>query len=113
MLIFQFRLGSASKSPKGRKGSGKKAKTPEPEPEPEPEEPTGPPPPQPGDDDWEFVDQDVEQVCSACFSCLFWGSGRGTGVQWGLLQLSILGIRMWNRYAVLTSAVYFGDQDVE
>ena len=49
-------------SPKSKgKGSGKK-KTPEPEPEPEPEVPTGPPPPQPGSEEWEFVDQKIEEV---------------------------------------------------
>ena len=49
-------------SPKSKKGSGKKAKTPEPEPEPEPEVPAGPPPPQPGSEEWEFVDQFINQV---------------------------------------------------
>jgi hypothetical protein len=49
-------------SPKSKKGSGKKAKTPEPEPEPEPEVPAGPPPPEPGSEEWEFVDQFINQV---------------------------------------------------
>ncbi|XP_070194777.1 sperm flagellar protein 2-like isoform X3 [Littorina saxatilis] len=52
--------GSSPKSQKGHKGSSKKGKTPEPEPDLEPEEPTGPPPPQPGDEEWDFVDLNVE-----------------------------------------------------
>nr|KAG5711746.1 hypothetical protein BaRGS_023510 [Batillaria attramentaria] len=57
---------ASSKSPK-RSKSGKKGSkaTPEPEPEPEPEEPTGPPPPQPGDEEWEFVDLDIEKELAA------------------------------------------------
>lgn len=42
--------------------SGKKPKTPEPEPEPEPEVPPGTPPPAPGSDEWEYVNQPLEQV---------------------------------------------------
>lgn len=53
---------SRGSSPKSQKGGKKKGKTPEPEPEPEPEEPTGPPPPQPGDEDWQFVDLEVENA---------------------------------------------------
>ncbi|XP_060552949.1 sperm flagellar protein 2-like isoform X2 [Ruditapes philippinarum] len=52
---------SRGSSPKSKKGSGKKAKTPEPEPEPEPEVPAGPPPPEPGSEEWEFVDQFINQ----------------------------------------------------
>ncbi|XP_053393746.1 sperm flagellar protein 2-like isoform X2 [Mercenaria mercenaria] len=52
---------SRGSSPKSKKGSGKKAKTPEPEPEPEPEVPAGPPPPQPGSEEWEFVDQFINE----------------------------------------------------
>lgn len=58
-MCFVFDL-PVSSAKSGR--SGKKRKTPEPEREPEPEVSTGPPPPQPGDEEWEFVDQLIEQV---------------------------------------------------
>ena len=54
---------SGAKSPKRGRSGGKKAKTPEPEPEPEPEVPPGTPPPQPGSDEWQYVDQPIEDVC--------------------------------------------------
>ena len=53
--------GPSPKSPK-RSKSGKKTKTPEPEPEPEPEAPPGTPPPEPGSDEWEYVNQPLQQV---------------------------------------------------
>ena len=53
---------SGAKSPKRGRSGSKKGKTPEPEPEPEPELPPGTPPPQPGSDEWEYVDQPIDEV---------------------------------------------------
>lgn len=66
--------GSAKEGKDSRGGTGKgsragkKGKTPEPEPEPEPEEPPGTPPPQPGSDEWEYVDQPLEQELATILS---------------------------------------------
>ena len=62
-LRVTFSANSGAKSPKrGQSGGKKGAKTPEPEPEPEPEVPPGTPPAQPGSDEWQYVDQPIDDV---------------------------------------------------
>lgn len=71
-VLYYFCTGS---SPKSKKGSGKGKKTPEPEPEPEPQEPQGPPPPEPGSEEWEFVDQKIEEVSKKISDIILYSKG--------------------------------------